>query len=128
MAYPQAFNAYKNASVTTASSGQLVVMLYDEVVKQLTLAMSLFDENGKVIPEIKTFLDETIFNLRTGGGRTGGGDPGLSGEPVLHQGRLLQEDHTSVSAHGRRSETEGRRRYHTADGIHQRCGPSVLLR
>ncbi|MBQ5780636.1 MAG: flagellar export chaperone FliS [Spirochaetaceae bacterium] len=48
MAYPQAFNAYKNASVTTASSGQLVVMLYDEVVKQLTLAMSLFDENGKV--------------------------------------------------------------------------------
>ena len=36
-------------------------------IKQLYA--TYFDENGKVIPEIKTFLDETIFNLRTGGGR-----------------------------------------------------------
>ena len=28
-----------------------------------------FDEKGKVIPEIKAFLDETVFNIKTGGGK-----------------------------------------------------------
>ena len=34
------------------------------------LYATYFDENGKVIPEIKEFLDETVFDMRIGGGRS----------------------------------------------------------
>lgn len=33
------------------------------------LYATYFDENGKVIPEIKQFLDESVFNMKIGGGR-----------------------------------------------------------
>lgn len=56
MGYNQAYNAYKEASVKTASQGRLVVLLYEEAVKQLTLASSLFNQNLKVpVKDIERF-------------------------------------------------------------------------
>lgn len=48
MSYNQAYNAYRDTNVKTASQGRLVVLLYEGAVKQLTLANSMFDENGKL--------------------------------------------------------------------------------
>lgn len=48
MGYNQAYNAYRDTNVKTASQGRLVVLLYEGAVKQLTLANSMFDENGKL--------------------------------------------------------------------------------
>lgn len=48
MGYNQAYNAYRDTNVKTASQGRLVVLLYEGAVKQLTLAKSMFDENGKL--------------------------------------------------------------------------------
>lgn len=56
MGYNQGYNAYKEASVKTASQGRLVVLLYEEAVKQLTLASSLFNQNLKVpVKDIERF-------------------------------------------------------------------------
>ncbi|MDR1216440.1 MAG: flagellar export chaperone FliS [Treponema sp.] len=52
MAY-NAVSSYKNTSVTTASPSQLLVILYDEAVRQLDIAIDLLDEynkNGKKDP------------------------------------------------------------------------------
>lgn len=46
--YNQAYNAYKSTSIKTASQGKLVVLLYEEAVKQLALASSIFTPDGKV--------------------------------------------------------------------------------
>jgi flagellar protein FliS len=46
--YNQAYNAYKNTNIKTASQGKLIVLLYDEAVKQLTLASSLFNSEDKL--------------------------------------------------------------------------------
>ncbi|MGN0738785.1 MAG: flagellar export chaperone FliS [Treponema sp.] len=48
MGYTQAYNAYKETNVKTASQGRLVVLLYEEAVRQLTLASSLFSEDLKL--------------------------------------------------------------------------------
>lgn len=48
MGYNQAYNAYKETNVKTASQGRLVVLLYEEAVKQLKIASSLFNSNLKV--------------------------------------------------------------------------------
>ncbi|MGN0732446.1 MAG: flagellar export chaperone FliS [Treponema sp.] len=48
MGYTQAYNAYKETNVKTASQGRLVVLLYEEAVRQLTLASSLFSEDSKL--------------------------------------------------------------------------------
>ena len=56
MGYTNAYNAYKETSVKTASQGRLVVLLYEEAVKQLTLASSLFNQNLKVpVKDIERF-------------------------------------------------------------------------
>lgn len=52
MAY-SALSSYKNISITTASPAQLLVMLYDEAVRQLDKAIDLLDEydnDGKKDP------------------------------------------------------------------------------
>ena len=41
MAYPNALSAYRETRIRTASQGQLIVMLYDEAVKQLDSALDL---------------------------------------------------------------------------------------
>ncbi|MDA8426272.1 MAG: flagellar export chaperone FliS [Treponema sp.] len=43
--------AYRETRVKTASPGQLLVMLYDEAVKQCDIAVSLLGEEGKPGPE-----------------------------------------------------------------------------
>lgn len=51
MAYNQGykvFDAYKKNTVSTASQGQLVVLLYEGAVKHLNAASDLFDADGKV--------------------------------------------------------------------------------
>ncbi len=50
MAYNQAYNAYKTTSVKTASQGKLVVMLYDEAIKQLTYSITFLDNERKILP------------------------------------------------------------------------------
>jgi len=45
MSYKNASSSYKEAKVRTAGQGQLIVMLYDEAVKQLTKATELLHLN-----------------------------------------------------------------------------------
>lgn len=54
--YSNGYNAYKKASVTTASQGKLVVMLYEAAVSKLEYARDLIDDNGKIEPsQIENF-------------------------------------------------------------------------
>lgn len=48
MGYNQAYSAYRDASVKTASQGKLIIMLYDECIRQLTAALEKFDESNKI--------------------------------------------------------------------------------
>jgi flagellar protein FliS len=45
LAYNNALSTYKETKVKTAGQGQLIIMLYDEAVKQLTRAVELMDSN-----------------------------------------------------------------------------------
>ena len=45
MAYKNASSTYKETKVKTASQGQLIIMLYDEAVRQLTLSIELLQIN-----------------------------------------------------------------------------------
>jgi flagellar protein FliS len=47
MSYKNASSSYKEAKVKTAGQGQLIIMLYDEAVKQLTKATELLHLNIK---------------------------------------------------------------------------------
>ena len=47
MSYKSASLTYKETKVRTAGQGQLIVMLYDEAVKQLTKAAELLELNKK---------------------------------------------------------------------------------
>src|SRR5574344_1729095 len=57
MAYnTNGYNAYREASVKTASQGKLVVMLYEEAVRQLEKAIELIGPENKIKPnEIENF-------------------------------------------------------------------------
>ena len=48
MGYNQAYTAYKNTNIRTASQGHLVVLLYEGAVRQLTAAAALFDSADTV--------------------------------------------------------------------------------
>jgi len=52
MAYTNALAAYKETRIRTASPGQLVVMLYDEAVKQLETSLEFLNQSksGKLDP------------------------------------------------------------------------------
>ncbi len=50
MAFQNAYSAYQKTNVSTASQGRLVVLLYEGAIKQLTMAMSLIEENNKINP------------------------------------------------------------------------------
>ncbi|MFP4509526.1 MAG: flagellar export chaperone FliS [Spirochaetaceae bacterium] len=45
-------NAYRQTRVKTASPGQMIVMLYDEAIKQLDLAASLLEEKTKQLDRV----------------------------------------------------------------------------
>ena len=51
MGYSNAYNAYQKTNVNTASQGRLVVLLYEGIVKQLTLAETYIEEDGKIKPK-----------------------------------------------------------------------------
>ena len=56
MGYNQAYNAYKSTNVRTASQGHLVVLLYEETVRQLSAASALFEQDGSVkAPNIEKY-------------------------------------------------------------------------
>lgn len=52
MAYTNAISSYKETKVKTASQGQLIIMLYEEAVKQLDRALELLglNDGDKQIP------------------------------------------------------------------------------
>lgn len=63
MAYSQGrkvFDVYKKTNVSTASQGQLVVLLYEGAVKHLTFASNLFDKNGVVAPKNIEALNDNL--------------------------------------------------------------------
>ncbi|MDR1929530.1 MAG: flagellar export chaperone FliS [Treponema sp.] len=47
MAYTNALSAYKETRIRTAGQGQLIIMLYDEAVKQLDTALELMGLNNQ---------------------------------------------------------------------------------
>ena len=62
-------NAYREVSVRTATQGKLIVMLYDEAVKQLDLAISLLNAKTKQLDKVHNALIKTqdiITELMTG--------------------------------------------------------------
>ncbi|HOC30555.1 MAG TPA: flagellar export chaperone FliS [Treponemataceae bacterium] len=50
MSYNQALSAYRETRVKTASQGTLIIMLYDEAIKQMGAAISLFTEEAQTTP------------------------------------------------------------------------------
>lgn len=52
MANPNALSAYRETRVRTASQGQLIIMLYDEAIKQLDHGIELItlNQKGKPVP------------------------------------------------------------------------------
>ena len=46
MAYKNASSTYKETKVKTAGQGQLIIMLYDEAVKQLNLSIETLDSDS----------------------------------------------------------------------------------
>jgi len=52
-------NAYREVSVRTATQGKLIVMLYDESVKQLDQAISLLDAKTKQLDKVHNALIKT---------------------------------------------------------------------
>ena len=76
MAYKNASLTYKETTIKTASQGQLIVMLYDEAVKQLTRAVELLELNktqkkdpsryeqiGKAVMKTEEILTELMVSL-----------------------------------------------------------------
>lgn len=61
--YNHAYTAYQNATVRTASQGQLVVLLYEGAVRELSAAKSLFNQDAKLkaydIEKFGTHLQKT---------------------------------------------------------------------
>lgn len=46
MAYNNALSTYKETKIKTAGQGQLIIMLYDETIKQLSMAVELLNKNN----------------------------------------------------------------------------------
>jgi len=52
-------NAYREVSVRTATQGKLIVMLYDEAVRQLDLAVSLLNSKTRQLDKVHNALIKT---------------------------------------------------------------------
>jgi flagellar protein FliS len=56
LAYKNASSTYKETKIKTASQGQLIIMLYDEAIRQLTLAIEMLElknSNQKIHDKIE---------------------------------------------------------------------------
>jgi flagellar protein FliS len=62
MAYSNALSAYRETRIRTASQGQLIIMLYDEAVRQLDKALELMglNKSGKKDPGRIEFIGKAI--------------------------------------------------------------------
>jgi flagellar protein FliS len=76
LAYNNALSTYKETRITTASQGQLLLMLYDEAIRQLDRALELMELNnsgkkdpgrielfGKAIIKAQDILTELMVSL-----------------------------------------------------------------
>ena len=76
MAYKNASSTYRETGITTASQGQLIIMLYDGADKQLNLAVELLELNitekrepgriekiGKAIMKAEEIITELMVSL-----------------------------------------------------------------
>jgi len=76
LAYKNALSTYKETTIKTAGQGQLIVMLYDEAVKQLAKAIELLEQNntekkdpgrieqiGKAVMKTEEILTELMVSL-----------------------------------------------------------------
>jgi flagellar protein FliS len=76
LAYKSALSTYKETRIKTASQGQLIIMLYDEAVKQLDRALDLLELNnsgkkepgrieliGKAIMKTQEIITELMVSL-----------------------------------------------------------------
>ena len=76
MAYNNALSTYKETRIKTAGQGQLLMMLYDEAVKQLDRALELLELNnsgkkdpgrieliGKAVSKTQDILTELMVSL-----------------------------------------------------------------
>lgn len=60
MSYNQALSAYRETRVRTASQGTLIIILYDEAIKQIGAAVSLFDGKDKIEPGNIEILNKCV--------------------------------------------------------------------
>ena len=76
LAYNNASSTYKETKIKTAGQGQLIIMLYDEAVKQLSRAIELMDLNdnhkkepgrieqiGKSVMKTEEIITELMVSL-----------------------------------------------------------------
>ncbi|MFO7850553.1 MAG: flagellar export chaperone FliS [Spirochaetia bacterium] len=49
-------NAYKETNIKTASQGKIIIMLYDEAIRELDKAVSLLDENTKELDKVNNSI------------------------------------------------------------------------
>jgi flagellar protein FliS len=76
VAYKNALSTYKETRIKTASQGQLIIMLYDEAVKQLDRALELLalnqegkkdpgkiEQTGKAIMKTEEIVTELMVSL-----------------------------------------------------------------
>jgi flagellar protein FliS len=49
-------NAYKETKVKTASPGRIIVMLYDEAIKQLNIAIDLIDAKSRQLDKVNNAI------------------------------------------------------------------------
>ena len=63
MAYKSALSTYKETRIKTASQGQLIIMLYDEAVKQLDRGLQLLglNDSGKKDPGRIEQIGKTVL-------------------------------------------------------------------
>lgn len=62
-------NAYRETRIRTAGQGQMIVMLYDEVIKQLDEAVSLLDQGTRQLDKVHNAIvksQECITELTVG--------------------------------------------------------------
>lgn len=66
MAYKNALSTYKETRIKTASQGQLIIMLYDEAVKQLDRAVNLLEMNktGKKDPSRIEYIGKAVMKTQ----------------------------------------------------------------
>ena len=70
-----AYTAYKNTGIKTASQGKLVVLLYEGAIKNLTNALECFDSDSKIeAKNIEKFGKDIISELQASLNMSAGGE------------------------------------------------------